>query len=57
MVKSIYSIARNLPVDKIWDTPRIGNTSLTILEVDKVARTISILQEASTKHLEAEPVL
>lgn len=56
VVKAIYNIARNLPIEEIWNTPRIGNTSLTILELNNKTGDIKILQEASTKHLEAELV-
>lgn len=56
VVKAIYSIAKELPIAQIWDTPKIGNTSLTILDIDKQTHKITIIQEASTEHLNRELV-
>nr|WP_071459746.1 histidine phosphatase family protein [Bacillus mediterraneensis] len=38
VIKTLYLLCRNLPVDRIWDPPFIHGTSLTIMELDKGKR-------------------
>lgn len=54
VIKAIYNIIRQLPLEDIWNAPKIGNTSLTILEVDKGLNNVKILQEANTEYLNVE---
>lgn len=50
VIKAIYAIIKNNPLEELWNPPFLQGTSLTIIEInDKEA---SIVLEADTSHLE-----
>lgn len=49
IIKAIYSILKNLPIEKFWSLPYVYDTSLTILEITEDG--FSFLAESDTSHL------
>ncbi len=47
VVKTIMSIFKALPVEKVWDPPFVKGTSLCIVEIDKENRTVVLECDAS----------
>lgn len=49
VIKAIYSILKNLPIEDFWSPPFIYDTSLTILEITDTS--FNFILESDTSHL------